>query len=180
MNNPFDCALTGVEPSMPEIASRIAISQVLMRYARGIDRGDRDLIKSVYHEGGTDDHGSFVGSGTDFADFIVDAMNAVGGTGQHHISNVLIEFQDENSAFVESYYLAMHPYPNANGQIELAFVGGRYLDRFSRRNGRWAIDARKVTFDWTRESVPGPEWTRAADFTGGTRDETDASWQWFS
>ncbi|MEI8322554.1 MAG: nuclear transport factor 2 family protein [Actinomycetes bacterium] len=177
MTRPFQARKSEITGN--EAADYVAIEQVLMRYARGVDRGDKELLKSVYHEGGTDDHGSFVGLGVDFADYIVDVMNAVGGTGQHHITNVLIELCSESTAHVESYYLAMHPYPGPDGVPVLAFVGGRYMDKFEKREGRWGIIARKVTFDWTREELAGAQWSRAAGFTGGDRDPKDASYAWF-
>jgi hypothetical protein len=33
-----------------------------MRYSRAIDRLDRELLLSVYHEDAVDDHGVFVGT----------------------------------------------------------------------------------------------------------------------
>jgi hypothetical protein len=63
MTRPFQASKS--EITSKEAADHVAIEQVLMRYARGVDRGDKELLKSVYHEGGTDDHGSFVGLGVD-------------------------------------------------------------------------------------------------------------------
>jgi hypothetical protein len=39
-----------------------AITDVHLRYRRGIDRMDWDLVRSCYHPGATDDHGPFRGS----------------------------------------------------------------------------------------------------------------------
>lgn len=41
-----------------EISAHIEIQQVLFRYCRGVDRGDKELLRSVYHPGATDNHGS--------------------------------------------------------------------------------------------------------------------------
>ena len=48
------------------------IRRRLLEYCRGIDRCDAALVASVYHPDGTDDHGSFVGLGTDFAVYATD------------------------------------------------------------------------------------------------------------
>ena len=38
---------------------RAEIIECLHTYARAMDRFDRELARSVYHEGATDDHGNF-------------------------------------------------------------------------------------------------------------------------
>lgn len=157
-----------------DIAAHIEIRQVLYRYCRGVDRGDRAMLKSVYHPDAEDDHGSWRGTGTDFADYIVDSMDGAGSASQHHITNVLIELDGDRAA-VESYFLALHPYRADGGAERLAFVGGRYLDRFERRDGSWGIARRRVVLDWTREEVPGSGWAAEAYFPRGERRERDPS-----
>jgi hypothetical protein len=152
-----------------ELTSRIQIQEVLYRYARGVDRADLDLLRSVYHPDGTDEHGSFVGLGYDLAEGIVDRSTKVEGLGQHHITNHLIQFDDEDNARAESYFLAFHPHTDS-GAEELGIAAGRYIDRFQRRNGEWRILARKVVMDWTREHVAGGSWTTVdTDFPRGKR-----------
>src|SRR5687768_13411129 len=46
------------------------IERRLADYCRGVDRGDAELVASVYHPDGTDDHGSFRGLGIDFAAYV--------------------------------------------------------------------------------------------------------------
>ena len=54
-----------------ELIDRKEIYEVLVRYCQGVDRGDVELLKSVYHEDAQDDHGMFKGKGVDFAEWIV-------------------------------------------------------------------------------------------------------------
>ena len=65
----------------------------------------------------------------------------------HVVTNILTEFTGTDSAFVESYHVAYMTLNNGNDSI----VGGRYLDTFERRDGRWAITHRDVIFDWSRQ-----------------------------
>ena len=51
--------------------SREAIREAAMRYSRGVDRLDAELMKSAYWPDATDDHGRFVGNGWEFADRVV-------------------------------------------------------------------------------------------------------------
>lgn len=139
-----------------EIAARAEIQHVLMTYCRGVDRGDADLLRSVYHEGATDEHGPFLGSGDEFTTYAVDKMAAFQSMSQHHITNSYMEV-DGDAASVESYFIAYQPYMTQDGAEEQAMVAGRYLDRFAHRDGRWAIDSRSVVMDWSRALLPGPE-----------------------
>lgn len=159
-----------------ELSAHIEIRQQLMRYCRGVDRRDAEVIRSVYHPDATDDHGSFKGLGVEFADYVVAALDALETPSQHHITNVLIELAGERAA-VESYFLAFHPQPasDASAREPIAFVGGRYLDRFECRDGRWAIAHRQVVLDWTREDVHGEPWGRVDAFAAGAPREADPS-----
>jgi hypothetical protein len=49
---PADAELRGV-------VDQFAIRDLLLRYARGIDRRDLDLVRSCYHADAVDEHGSY-------------------------------------------------------------------------------------------------------------------------
>lgn len=162
-----------------QLADTIAIQQLLYRYCRGVDRGDRALIASVYHADARDDHGGFKGLGSDFANWIVDAMDQNRMIGQHHITNMLIEV-DGDVAHGESYFLAFHPDAVIAGEGDvggegLSFSGGRYLDRFEKRGGAWRIADRRVVFDWSRAPEPPSPWSAATGALHGARRADDIS-----
>ncbi|PRB84554.1 nuclear transport factor 2 family protein [Pseudomonas sp. MYb185] len=146
-----------------------AIHEVLVRYCRGADRCDEELIRSVYHDDAYDDHGYWRGSGSDFARFVSARLTAANLTTTHSISNVLIEV-DGDRALSESQVVATLL---RKGSPRLADVmGARYLDRFSRRNGEWKIDERTVVLDWHKVEtwaeadapIPLDGFTRGARF----------------
>ena len=63
----------------------------------------------------------------------------------------------------------------------LSLAGGRYLDRFERREGRWAIAARKAVGDWfgkPGDTILSRE-GRAALNSGAcaSRDRSDPSYE---
>jgi len=60
-----------LEQKIQSILDRQEIEQVLAMYCRAIDRMDLELLKSVYHPDGTDDHGSFSGNAHEFAKQII-------------------------------------------------------------------------------------------------------------
>lgn len=161
--------MANLEAEMRALIDRQKIYEVLTRYCRGVDRGDVDLIRSVYHEDATDDHGMFKGRGVDFAAWIVDYLKDIGQS-QHFIGNFTCDLQGD-VAHTETYCISV----SDDGKGTQATVYNRYIDRFERRGGEWKIADRLVVLDLTRvepttepfDSVPG--W----DFTWGERSKGD-------
>jgi hypothetical protein len=136
------------------------ITEVLYLRARAGDRRDVDLALSCYHPDATEEHEGFSGPA---ADFIRDvSMISPNSTAPvtclwHFISNILIEL-DGDRASVESYHIAVVIRGGDEGQTE-SRIGGRYLDQFAYRDGRWAITHREVVFDWSRvDPATTPYW----------------------
>jgi SnoaL-like domain len=153
------------------------IGRVLLRYCRGVDRGDAEMIRDCYHPGAVDVHGRYSGDGPAFGDYAVGVLTRRYAATTHHIGAPLIEL-DGDSAHVDTYVVAYHLSVDPLGQAHLYVFGGRYVDRFSRRDGRWRIDARAVVRDWTiRHPVPPDalhrELEEAKSFALGRRDRED-------
>jgi 3-phenylpropionate/cinnamic acid dioxygenase small subunit len=135
------------------------IRNVLYRYCRGVDRRDFDLVRSCYHPDATDDHGSFVGGVDDFIAFITKGLQRYEQT-MHVIANVLIDVQGD-VAHSEAYTLAFHRVRETTTKpVRDYTVGLRYVDRFERRGGAWAIADRVCAFSFQRIDPCDPpmEW----------------------
>jgi 3-phenylpropionate/cinnamic acid dioxygenase small subunit len=150
---------TAVE--LADLLAKQEITEVLYRRARAGDRRDHALALACYHEGATEEHEGFTGPAADFVlEHSAYAPGKIPPTSSmvHLISNVLIDL-DGDEAAVESYHLCF-----MTGAETDTTIAGRYLDRFGRRNGRWAITHRQVVFDWSR-TEPGVErfWDRYPD-----------------
>ena len=88
----------------------------------------------------------------------------------HQVTNVIIEL-DGDLARTESYVTAALRL-NDDGELKQITVGGRYLDRWSRRDGRWGIDRRDYVQDFDDiRSV-----TATAVLGRGQRDKSDLSY----
>jgi hypothetical protein len=133
-----------LERAVVELQDRQAIQDVLMTYSRGIDRLDRELLMSVYHDDAIDDHGVFVGSPEEFADWAIAMHTATHLSHQHCVLNYTCDL-DGDVAHTETYYMFVGI--NRRGPA-FAMSGGRYLDRLEKRDGRWAIAARVCVRDW--------------------------------
>ena len=134
--------------------AREEIRDVLMRYGRGVDRGEAELLKSCYHPGAIEEHGStYAGPADAYIDAAVPRIHKM-GTLAHYICNIHISLEGER-AYVESYVLTFARFEK-NGTSYDTFTGGRLCDRFERRNGEWKVAHRKMAFDWNRD-VPSQE-----------------------
>jgi SnoaL-like protein len=140
-----------LQRTVAELADRQAINDCLMTYSRGIDRLDRELLISVYHEDAIDDHGVFVGNREEFADWAIAMHTATHLSHQHCIFNFTCDL-DGDVAHTETYYMFVGM--NRTG-TPMAMSGGRYIDRLEKRDGRWAIAARVCVRDWAPlEEIP--------------------------
>jgi hypothetical protein len=131
------------------------ITDILHLRVRATNRADPELAHACYHLGAIERHGEFEGFAADFIDrhshSRPSAESPVKGS-FHLITNVLIDFQSDDRARVESYHVCWRL---TDG--EDTAIGGRYLDTFERRGGRWAIARRVVVFDWSRVEPSTPK-----------------------
>jgi hypothetical protein len=139
-----------IELQIDRLVVKEAVETVLCRYSNAIDRGDLEMLKSVYWPEATDDHGIFVGNAIAFAEFIIPLLSTMSHT-MHRISNVGIELKDKNTAHVQSYFMSYHEHDTSQ-----TIVGGRYLDQFERRAEEWRILKRVVVMDW----LPGEMYSK--------------------
>jgi 3-phenylpropionate/cinnamic acid dioxygenase small subunit len=148
------------DAAVASLVSKQQITEMIYRRARAGDRRDVELALSCYHPGATEEHEGFSGTAAEFIrDMSMISPNSrapVSGL-WHFISNILIEL-DGDTAEVESYHIAVVSRDEDCGETQ-SFIGGRYLDRLARREGRWAITHREVVFDWSRvDEATSPYW----------------------
>lgn len=140
--------MSELEPKLlAQLADREAIRDVLYRYCRAVDRGDKELLRSCYHANGTDDHGFFAGSGWDFADYVLPILAQLDRS-IHSLSNPHIELAGDR-AYVETQWSVIHRLRRW-GQFTDMWHQGRYLDEFERRDGQWRILRRVTVLDAER------------------------------
>jgi hypothetical protein len=126
-----------------------AIREVLSRYCRAIDRLDLDLLRTVYHDDATDDHGVYSGPVEGFFAFIAAGPSRGFETTQHCLYQTMYVFDGNDLARTETYFTAYHRRRNSDGALLEESTGARYLDRLACRNGEWRIAHRQVVTDWT-------------------------------
>jgi SnoaL-like domain len=171
---------------LKRIADRCEIQDVLLCYARGVDRRDWELVRAAFHKDGTDHHGEFKGVRDDFIKWVSERHAQV-TTSTHFLGNCLIEFASNDLAVVETNFIAIltlgseatahrqmlvdGAQQGGAGTIDVEVLG-RYVDRFEKREGNWRIARRHVVFDSTR-SRPANDTTINPMWMLGRRDSDD-------
>lgn len=140
--------------SQSEIEARSAITEVLYTYCRAMDRIDAELGYSVWHENGTAHYSDlYQGSGRGFIDWVCELHRSMVAT-SHQVTNLLISV-DGDIAVSEAYVSVRLRTHDEGGNLTDIVGVGRYLDRWSCRANRWAIDHRQFVSD-IRTSIPVP------------------------
>ncbi|OAI52564.1 hypothetical protein AYO46_05210 [Betaproteobacteria bacterium SCGC AG-212-J23] len=136
---------------LEELEARTAIEDCLKRFARAVDRQDWKAARAAYHDGAFDDHGFFKGPPDAFLAHIA-KLHAQQDHSMHFNTNVLIEFQAKDRAFVETYVLVLQRFGDRR-----VTASARYLDRFEERNGAWRVAHRTLVFgDMVSEAMAEP------------------------
>jgi hypothetical protein len=149
--------------TLTRLADKSEIQEALLRYCRGVDRRDWDLVRAAFFEDCVDDHAEFKGKRDDFVAWLSERHSTPGFVKSTHVlGNCLIEFASDNVAIVETYFVAkLVLAPDAGGHRKMLLdaknaesaqdisveVLGRYVDRFEKRQGAWRIARRCTVFD---------------------------------
>lgn len=168
------------ELKLREMVDRQDIWTLLLKFARGLDRLDHDLVRSIYWDDAIEDHHSFIGGPDDFIDW-ANSQTVTTNRVQHHVlTNHYCEV-DGDDAQAETYYTFIAE----NHEPPHLMSIGRYVDHFQRRQGVWKI-ANRVTMIESNLDIPtaiDPIWLTGPDATFGkpllpcTRDRDDFSYQ---
>ncbi|MEM9256079.1 MAG: nuclear transport factor 2 family protein [Pseudomonadota bacterium] len=129
-----------------------AIKELVHRYCRAVDRRDYETLRKLYHSDAVDDHGSFFkGLASEFIDQLPD-IQAPMSILHHNVTTVNVEL-DGDYAEGEVYVLAFHQVATDDQPLDL-IIGGRYLDKYERRQGQWKYGERAVLADWATVNHP--------------------------
>jgi hypothetical protein len=164
--------VAALQAQVQRLLDREAIWDCVYRYARGLDRHDREIFESAYHPDAIDHHGSFLGRRDEFVPWGLDLLASEWDTHTHFITNNRVDIEGD-VAYSESYVLFAQRRRDGN---VMDIGGGRYIDRLERRDGEWRISARELVLDWTgrTESVVFAD---VATYPTGRWDREDVSYR---
>jgi ketosteroid isomerase-like protein len=118
---------------------KLELAELVAILSSAVDRGDHERIASCYTEDSFDDHGTFKGTGQEFAEF-VSRPGAM--TSMHHLIGQSVFDVQGDEAWGETFY-------GFHGAARTAQVSGhgRYVDYFRRVEGTWKLAYRRVLPD---------------------------------
>lgn len=130
-------------------SDRLAVSEVLDDYARGIDSKDWDLVVSCFTSDAILDYTAFSGpAGTpgQVVEWIAASVTNFAMT-QHHITNRHITLDGDEAVCVSELFAPMGMV-SGEGKMTMLFTGGAYNDRFVRTADGWKISCRTFERAW--------------------------------
>jgi ketosteroid isomerase-like protein len=166
---------------LQEMRDEFQLQKLVHRYCRAVDRGDIQTLRSLYHHDAEDDHGAFsTGSVDDFLQGLAAARPYLRSM-QHHITTVNFAV-DGAKAEGEIYSIATHTFMAGDRDVDV-IVGGRYLDKYEKRDATWKFIERQIVTDWANVNDPSSvdlSHPITRDTPKGAPDASDPSRQYFS
>lgn len=163
------------------LEDRAHIADVIAAYTHAIDRRRWNMMPALFHDDAQFQFGPVAGDWRGFVEQAKAILEPCLAT-HHQLGQIQFAFESAEMCITETYMTAMHTvppgYPVADvfpdkGEIYSAVIAGRYIDRFEKRGGRWAIAHRRGVYDWREYRVV--EGVDLSELAEGSRGEHGAS-----
>ncbi len=146
-----------MDSELQAFLDREKIKDCLVRLARGEDRRDAGLISGAYWQDSITDYGVFRGNFDEYLAWVVPGADAITCT-QHMLGQSFIVLEGDK-ARVETQVISYHRV-NMGTEERDTCIGGRYLDKFEKRNGEWRIASRVMLYDWYEDFGKAIDWSQ--------------------
>jgi hypothetical protein len=146
------------------------IKDQIYNYCRGLDRMDRELALSVWHPDAVVETGGNKLTGPQWIDSAWRSHERINAH-THQMTNILIKVNGDKATSETYFHTSLRGEPTPESSVTRS-IRGRYLDRWSKRSGRWAMDYRRIIVDFStsdEETTKNPQ-------AVGKRDKTDPSY----
>jgi SnoaL-like protein len=176
-----DDAMASTDTGLQEMVDEFHLRKLVHTYCRAVDRGDLAQLQNLYHHDALDAHGGFsAGSADDFLNQLAASRPYVRSM-QHHITTVNFAISGD-TAEGEIYTIATHTLAAGGGDVDVV-VGGRYLDKYEKRDGAWKFVERAIVTDCAYVNDPSTvdlSHPITRDTPRGSPDANDPSYRFFS
>jgi hypothetical protein len=174
-------AMATTDSALQEMIDEFELRKLVHAYCRAVDRGEFEQLRGLYHHDATDAHGGFSNGGAD--DFLaqLERTRPYIRSMQHNVTTVNFVI-DGCRAEGEVYTIATHTLAGRDNDLDV-IVGGRYLDKYEKRDGSWKFVDRTIVTDWAHVNDPSSvdlSHPITRDSPRGTPDGDDPSYRFFS
>ena len=131
--------------SLPQLLAERAIVQQLHAFCRALDRLDPSLMRPIWHKGGTwsDDSSNGSSPACHHAERLIEELRSC-QCHAHHVSGIIIRMEGDQAISLSQLTAVRRSRPDRTGMYLDRHLTQQCLDRWSRREGRWAIDHRRT------------------------------------
>jgi len=137
---------------LQELLDKQALMDLIHAYCNAADRHDHAKMRALYHEDAIDEHGHFAkGPAMDFIDKLPEIQKPMAIL-HHNVTTVNLKLDGER-AEGEVYIIAFHQVERDGGRFDV-LIGGRYFDKYEKRDGVWKFSHRSIVADWAYPAEP--------------------------
>ncbi|NKF21026.1 nuclear transport factor 2 family protein [Solimonas marina] len=141
-----------LERQLEVLLDKQAIHELVMAYCNAADRHDFDKMRTLYHDDAIDEHGQFAkGPAKEFLDRLPQIQTPMAVL-HHNVTTVNLKL-DGDLAEGEIYLIAMHQVKSGTQHYDV-LIGGRYFDKYEKRDGVWKFSHRAIVADWAYSADP--------------------------
>jgi len=133
------------QDKLTELLNKQDLMNLSIEYCHAVDRGDTDLMLSLWWPEAEVDVGVFKGNALEYAK-VITAPNEALKRCYHSVSNPIYKI-DGTKARGQVYVNAATT-TVADGEESQGLVGGRYVDEYELRDGVWKFLFRAFVIDW--------------------------------
>jgi 3-phenylpropionate/cinnamic acid dioxygenase small subunit len=144
-----------VSDDIGELRDRLAINDLLVRYAWAIDTKDFEALDNVFTADAHIDYtatGGIAGSLAEIKPWLAESLAAFPAT-QHLLSNSEVTIDGDRATARTAVYNPMGA-ATREGPLHFFFLGGVYADQMVRTPAGWRITQRVEHFVWMDGKLP--------------------------
>jgi hypothetical protein len=164
-----------MDAELQEMLEHHRIRKVLAEYCRGSDRCDEPLMASTYAADSWDDHGIVRAPGAEYSQIMCSRVAETTETLSHTLGQSLITLNGDEAG-AETYFLAVARDTAPDGTQMCNQLGGRFVDKLVREDGRWKVKHRVAVRDWSVAIPLTYDWDLSNTLTSGARSDADPSY----
>ncbi len=152
-----------MDARLETLLDKQAIEEVVMRYSRTLDWLDTEGQGSCYWPEADINYGFYAGDGAGWVPVVMEVELA--SERRWHLCGGLLISVEGDRASSECYGFTVSSAPDQPGEKMDSLFGGRYLDEWEKRNGKWRIIKRKYILDFTYQLPHGLDALAKSGFT---------------